>query len=113
MPKLANLEPETWPDNSDGSLSSEASAAPRFLHVTCPQGHRVDALCTLHGQDVLCPFCGERFPCDYELSDEYRADRKKCRSSNDGSGSSARRWTGIGAAVLATLLGLVVLRVFA
>jgi len=66
---------------------------PRLLHVKCPQGHRLEAPCVLDGQDVVCPYCGERFPFAYSESDEFQQeDRRASKTPNQPTGHGGVRW---------------------
>jgi len=77
LPTAGEGEPERRPDDDAGR--------PRLLRVACPQGHKLDAPCVLDGQDVVCPYCGERFLFSYERSEEYAHESdppaaRDCRS---------------------------------
>ena len=79
---VADLPPETIPEGR-----------PRLLHMKCPQGHRLEAPCTLDGQDVVCPYCSERFPFTYRDSDEFGQDsRQVSKPLGDTAGHGQARW---------------------
>jgi rubredoxin len=42
-------------------VQTEAEAAPRVLHIPCPNGHELETPWDMIGQEVLCPHCGAQF----------------------------------------------------
>lgn len=110
--------PETLPPPSASAAAADPprppEGRPRLLHVRCPQGHRLEAPCTLDGQDVVCPYCSERFPFSYENSDEFEADRQRVPEADERTHSTGRatwrEWALI--ALIMASLGVVVHQAF-
>jgi hypothetical protein len=86
-------------------------AVPRSLHVTCPQGHRLEAPCVLDGRDVVCPYCSDRFLFCYEESEEYERDKDGYQEPQKTPPCWWLPWAAV--AALTTLVGVAALRVLA
>ena len=82
----------------------DEAAKPRVLHVTCPDGHRLEAPCVLGGQDVVCPYCAKRFPFRYEDSEEYRTDRDSSKPQQRPAAPPWIAWTVLAGAAATALL---------
>ena len=83
-------------------------AAPRILHIPCPNGHELETPEEMVGQDVICPFCGEQFQLRLKDSVEHKRERALERELREiKSGQMWFNW----AIVIAVLvvLGLIVL----
>ncbi len=105
MSRTQQQPAETGAGRDEHAPAPADSGQPRVLHVTCPDGHRLEAPCILNGQDVVCPYCGIRFLFRYEDSDEFQQD-----SGPHPSASRRRRrrraalaWTVLGVAALVVL----------
>jgi hypothetical protein len=84
-------------------LPSAAEGQPRLLHVACPEGHKLDAPCTLDGQEVVCPYCSTTFLFSYQDSDEYLAEHSGWQPGPSRRKTGVAGWftVAVGAAVLA------------
>ena len=55
-----------------GSGAVDMDDQESFLHIPCPAGHMLETPRNMLGQEVLCPFCKQRFYLQYERSVEYQ-----------------------------------------
>lgn len=108
MPQSPTSENCPVADQSQARPKPDETGHPRLLRVTCPQGHKLDAPCVLHGQDVVCPYCGDRFLFSYERSEEFQQEHTAPEDSSRPARSDWLSWVALSATVAIT--GAIVLQ---